>query len=69
MPRAGPDGKKATRGDLRAATAEASPSTLFYHLLGLGRPRQLWMEPSLTPVRPAARAKRGGLEGRPDPFG
>ncbi|MDR3117275.1 MAG: hypothetical protein LBT98_01760 [Puniceicoccales bacterium] len=37
MPRAGPDGKKVTRGDLRAATAEASPSTLFYHLLGLGR--------------------------------
>ncbi|MDR3117401.1 MAG: hypothetical protein LBT98_02420 [Puniceicoccales bacterium] len=46
MPRAGPDGKRATRGDLRAATAEASPSTLFYHLLGLGRPASLgWNRP------------------------
>ncbi|MDR3117091.1 MAG: hypothetical protein LBT98_00730 [Puniceicoccales bacterium] len=46
MPRAGPDGKKATRGDLRAAIAEASPSTLFHHLLGLGRPASFgWNRP------------------------
>jgi hypothetical protein len=31
--------------------------------------RQLWMEPSVAPGRPASRAKRGGLEGRPGPFG
>ncbi|MDR3117253.1 MAG: hypothetical protein LBT98_01650 [Puniceicoccales bacterium] len=37
VPRAGPDGKKATRGDLRAARAEASPSSLCYHLRGVGR--------------------------------
>ncbi|MDR3117328.1 MAG: hypothetical protein LBT98_02035 [Puniceicoccales bacterium] len=46
VPRAGPDGKKATRGDLRAAVAEASPSTLLHHLLGLGRPASLgWNRP------------------------
>jgi hypothetical protein len=66
-------GKKPRRATcalpMASAMAEASPSTSFYHLLGLGRARQLWMEPSLTPVRPASRAKRGGLEGRPGPFG
>ncbi|MDR3117461.1 MAG: hypothetical protein LBT98_02730 [Puniceicoccales bacterium] len=46
MPRAGPDGEKVTWGDLRAAVAEASPSTLFYNLLGLGRPASFgWNRP------------------------
>jgi hypothetical protein len=73
VPRAGPDGKKATRGDLRAAHGICHGRSIAqYPILsspGVGPARQLWMELSVAPVRPASRAKRGGLEGRPGPFG
>jgi hypothetical protein len=53
--------------------ARCDSRSIAQHLIlsspGVGPARQLWMEPSVAPVRPTSRAKRGGLEGRPDPCG